>query len=134
MARISSRRCCGLAKSRDSVAVVSDQIGGPTAAADIALAVSDIARLLARGDGAPGTYHFSGAPDVSWADFAREIFRRAHLPTQVIDIPSEAYPTPARRPHNSRLDCTTTETMFGIPRPDWRRSLAAVLKDLGEHA
>ena len=123
-----------LGKTRESLAVVSDQVGGPTAAGDIAAALVDMARLLARGDGAPGTYHFSGAPDVSWADFAREIFRRAHLQTQVIDIPTEAYPTPAKRPHNSRLDCRTTETMFGITRPDWRRSLTTVLKDLGERA
>jgi dTDP-4-dehydrorhamnose reductase len=123
-----------LGKTRESLAVVSDQVGGPTAAADIAAALVDMARLLTRGNGAPGTYHFAGAPDVSWADFAREIFRQAHLATQVVDIPTEAYPTPARRPHNSRLDCTTTETLFGIPRPDWRRSLTTVLKELGEHA
>jgi dTDP-4-dehydrorhamnose reductase len=91
-----------------------------------------MARLLQNGQGAPGTYHFSGAPDVSWADFAREIFRQAQLPTTVMDIPSEAYPTPARRPQNSRLDCTTTETLFGVSRPDWRKSLTKVLKDLGE--
>jgi dTDP-4-dehydrorhamnose reductase len=121
-----------LGKTKESVAVVDDQIGGPTAAGDIAAALVEMARLLQGGHGAPGTYHFSGAPDVSWADFAREIFRQAKLPTKVMDIPSEAYPTPARRPHNSRLDCATTQTVFGIPRPDWRASLTKVLKDLGE--
>jgi dTDP-4-dehydrorhamnose reductase len=123
-----------LGKTRDSLAVVSDQVGGPTAAADIAAALVDMARLLARGDGAPGTYHFAGAPDVSWADFAREVFHQAHMGTQVVDIPTEAYPTPARRPHNSRLDCRTTEVVFGIPRPDWRKSLTQVLRELGERA
>jgi dTDP-4-dehydrorhamnose reductase len=54
------------------------------------------------------------------------------LKTQVTDIPSQAYPTPARRPQNSRLDCSTTETVFGIVRPDWHKSLNKVLKDLGE--
>jgi dTDP-4-dehydrorhamnose reductase len=121
-----------LAQTRDTLAVVADQVGGPTAADDIAAALLDMARLLHRGDGAPGTYHFSGAPDVSWADFAREIFRQAGRRTTVTDIPTEAYPTPAKRPHNSRLACTTTETLFGIPRPDWRASLTTVLKDLGE--
>ena len=121
-----------LGKTRDALTVVADQVGGPTAAGDIAAALLDMTRLLLRGDGAPGTYHFAGAPDVSWADFAREIFRRAHLPTKVTDIPAEAYPTPAKRPHNSRLNCSTTETVFGIPRPDWHASLKTVLKELGE--
>ncbi len=121
-----------LSKERESLAIVSDQVGGPTPAADIAVALVDMARLLRRGNGAPGTYHFSGAPDVSWADFARAIFREARRPTQVTDIPTEAYPTPARRPHNSRLDCTTTELVFGITRPDWKSGLRAVLKELGE--
>jgi dTDP-4-dehydrorhamnose reductase len=120
-----------LSETREVLSVVSDQIGGPTPAADIAAALLDIARLLARGDGAPGTYHFAGAPDVSWADFAREIFRQAGRAVTVLDIPTEAYPTPARRPHNSRLSCSTTEIVFGIPRPDWRAGLAGVLTDLG---
>lgn len=121
-----------LGKTRETLAVVSDQTGGPTPAADIAAALVDMSRLLLRGNGAPGTYHFSGAPDVTWADFARAIFREAGLPTKVTDIPTEAYPTPARRPHNSRLDCTTTERVFGITRPDWKAGLRAVLKEIGE--
>ena len=121
-----------LGKTRDTLAVVADQIGGPTAAGDIAAALVEMGRLLSLGLGAPGTYHFAGAPDVSWADFAREIFMQAGLGTQVTDIPSAAYPTPARRPQNSRLDCSTLETVFGLPRPDWRKSLHNVLKELGE--
>lgn len=120
-----------LSETRENLAIVSDQVGGPTPARDIAGALIDIARLMLRGDGAPGTYHFSGAPDVSWAEFAREIFRLAGRGTHVTDIPSEAYPTPARRPHNSRLDCRTTETVFGIERPDWRAGLKDVLKEMG---
>ena len=121
-----------LGKARASLAVVADQIGGPTAAADIAAALIEMGRLLSLGLGAPGTYHLAGTPDVSWATFAREIFHQAGLETQVTDIPSAAYPTPARRPQNSRLDCSTTETVFGVSRPDWRKSLKKVLKDLGE--
>ena len=121
-----------LGKTRDTMAVVADQIGGPTAAGDIAAALIEMGRLLSLGLGAPGTYHFSGTPDVSWAAFAREIFHQAGLQTQVTDIPSAAYPTPARRPQNSRLDCSTLETVFGVSRPDWRSSLNKVLKDLGE--
>ena len=121
-----------LGKTRDTLAVVADQTGGPTAAGDIAAALTEIGRQLSLGLGAPGTYHFAGTPDLSWAAFAREIFLQAGLGTQVTDIPSAAYPTPARRPQNSRLDCSTTETVFGLARPDWRVSLHKVLKELGE--
>lgn len=119
-----------LGDQRDSLNVVADQIGGPTAAADIAAALVRMAAGLR--DGAPaGIYHFSGAPDVSWAGFAREIFAQAGVDCTVADIPTSAYPTPAQRPLNSRLDCTTTREVFGIERPDWRESLRAVLKELG---
>ena len=85
-----------------------------------------------KADGAPlsGIYHLSGAPDTSWADFAREIFRQADIDCAVEDIPTSAYPTPARRPANSRLDCTSLTETFGIARPDWRRGLTGVLKEL----
>jgi dTDP-4-dehydrorhamnose reductase len=123
-----------LAKTRETLAVVSDQIGGPTAAGDIAGALVQLGRLLSRGESAPGTYHYAGEPHVSWADFAREIFRQSEIKSVVTDIPTDAYPKPAVRPHNSRLDCTTTEAVFGLARPDWRGSLNKVLTDLGEVA
>jgi dTDP-4-dehydrorhamnose reductase len=119
-----------LAESRDRLTVVADQIGGPTPAAAIAAALVDMAGQLVADPARSGTYHFSGAPDVSWADFAREIFRQAGLATTVEDIPTSAYPTPARRPLNSRLDCTTLQDRFGIARPDWRQGLADILKEL----
>ena len=75
-------------------------------------------------------YHLSGAPDTSWAGFAREIFRQARIDCAVEDIPTRAYPTPAQRPANSRLDCTGLTETFGISRPDWREGLGRVLQDL----
>jgi dTDP-4-dehydrorhamnose reductase len=120
-----------LSETRDRIAVVADQIGGPTPAAAIALALREMARALIADPGRSGTYHLAGAPDTSWAGFARAIFRAASRPTGVEDIPSSAYPTPARRPPNSRLDCTTLHETFGIARPDWQQGLAAVLKELG---
>jgi dTDP-4-dehydrorhamnose reductase len=119
-----------LSESRETISVVADQIGGPTPAAAIAAALVDMAGQLVADPAKSGTYHFSGAPDVSWADFAREIFRQAGLATQVGDIPTSAYPTPAKRPLNSRLDCTTLLDRFGIARPDWRQGLADILKEL----
>jgi dTDP-4-dehydrorhamnose reductase len=119
-----------LGAERESLNIVADQIGGPTAAGDIAAALWRMADALARGQGRAGTYHFAGQPDVSWAGFAREIFAQAGIDCTVNDIPSSAYPTPARRPANSRLDCRALEQAFGIARPDWRIALRAVLAEL----
>ena len=94
--------------------------------------------------GAGGAVEAEGAQDAAEVEavdaglvdrlrrLAREIFHQAGLKTQVMDIPSAAYPTPAQRPQNSRLDCSTLETVFGVARPDWRKSLHKVLKELGE--
>jgi dTDP-4-dehydrorhamnose reductase len=112
----------------DTLRVVCDQIGGPTPAADIAAALLTMADPAAPAPS--GTYHFSGAPDISWADFAREIFAQADMPTKVVDIPTSEYKTLAKRPLNSRLNCDSLHQACGISRPDWRVGLAEVLKEL----
>jgi dTDP-4-dehydrorhamnose reductase len=118
-----------LGAERDRLTIVNDQIGGPTPAADIADACLKIAAALA--DGHPGgSHHFSGAPDVSWADFAREIFRQSPGTPEIVDIPTSDFPLPAPRPLNSRLDCSTLHAEFGIKRPDWRAGLQDVLREL----
>ena len=119
-----------LGAQRDSLTIVADQIGGPTCARDIASALMGMATQLQSDPSKSGTYHFAGAPDVSWADFARAIFEQAHITCDVSDIPSSDYPTPAKRPQNSRLDCTKLNTMFDINRPDWRVGLGDILSDL----
>lgn len=119
-----------LGAERSELGIVADQIGAPTPAADIARALIVMAVRMQKTDSPQGVYHFAGAPDVSWADFAREIFHQADLPCRVRDIATTDYPTPARRPHNSRLDCTKLARDFGIERPDWRIGLSQVLQDL----
>ncbi|MDO9524365.1 MAG: dTDP-4-dehydrorhamnose reductase [Gemmobacter sp.] len=121
-----------LGKTRDALTVVDDQVGGPTPAAAIADALVSMAAAFGEGRGVTGTYHFAGAPDVSWAEFARAIFAAAGMPVTVTGIPTSAYPTPARRPANSRMDCSAVAAAFGISRPDWHAGLIDVLKDLGE--
>jgi dTDP-4-dehydrorhamnose reductase len=121
-----------LGATRDSLTVVADQIGGPTPAQAIADACLRIAQALQDDPAKTGTYHFAGAPDTSWACFARETFACAGIACRVEDIPTSAWPTPARRPANSRLDCSTTTATFGIARPDWRIALNAVLAELGQ--
>jgi dTDP-4-dehydrorhamnose reductase len=123
-----------LGAARDSLGVVADQVGGPTPARALAAACLTLADGLRRHPGRGGTYHLSGAPDVSWADFARAIMARAGLACRIEDIPASAWPTPARRPANSRLDCRSTETVFGIARPDWRAALDETLDELGARA
>ncbi|GFE52472.1 NAD(P)-dependent oxidoreductase [Roseobacter cerasinus] len=124
-----------LGKERDALTIVADQIGGPTPAAGLADACIGAAKgLLEDPEGKTGIYHCSGGPDVSWADFAREIFAQAGIDCAVTDIPSSDYPTPAVRPLNSRMDCTTLTTVLGVPRPDWRAGLSDILNDLGERS
>ena len=120
-----------LGQSRDELSVVSDQVGGPTSARAIANACLEIAMQLRASPSKSGVYHYSGAPDVSWAEFAEQIFERASLNVNVTGIPTAEYPTPAARPLNSRLDCTDTCRVFGVEQPDWRAELDSVLTDLG---
>ena len=117
-----------LGAERSTMNVVADQIGGPTPAAAIADALYASARAMLAGDDG-GLYHFAGAPDTSWADFARAIMAGAGLECRINDIPSSAYPTPAKRPNNSRLDCSSL-TRLGLSRPDWRAGLADIMKEL----
>lgn len=120
-----------LGAQRDRLPVVDDQVGGPTAAADIAEALFAILPVVTGDKTVRGTFHLSGSPEVSWAEFAREIMDRASLRCRIEPIASADYPTAAQRPLNSRLDCRSTERVFGVGRPDWHESLGEVLAGLG---
>ena len=115
-----------LSETRDSLSIVSDQIGGPTPASAIAAACAKIATEISKS----GTYHFSGAPEASWADFAREIFSQSNRDITVTGIATSDYPTPAKRPLNSRLDCASILTDFEIIRPSWIKSLFETVEEL----
>ncbi len=117
-----------LAEARDTLTIVADQIGGPTSAADIADTLLTMAKTGGQVEG--GLFHYSGAPDVSWAGFAREIVSQAGLITQITDISTADYPTPAPRPLNSRLECSRLNDIYGLGRPDWKAGLAQVLTEL----
>ncbi len=126
-----------LAETRDEVSLVADQRGAPTFAADLADAVLRMApRLLASpaGDAAFGVFHLAGAPDTTWHGFAEAIFagaaaRGRRVPT-LRAIPTSAYPTPTRRPADSRLDCSRIAAVHGVQRPDWRPALGRCLDEL----
>ena len=118
-----------LSETRAALSVVDDQIGGPTPAAAIARAALRMTEAL--GQGHPGgIWHIAGAPYVSWADFARWIFACVGRDVAVTGIPSSDYPTPAPRPLNSRLDCTTLARDFALRQPDWKAEARADIRRL----
>ena len=119
-----------LSETRDALSVVDDQIGGPTPARDIAEACLQIVDHLIQDPSKSGAYHYSGVMDVSWAEFASMIFDQSGRSIIVTPIPTLDYPTPAKRPLNSRMDCSAMEQIFGIVRPDWRSGLNMILQDL----
>lgn len=125
-----------LAESRDRVDVVDDQHGNPTSALDIADGILAVAGNLLDSD-APqlrGIFHMTGSGSASWADFAVEIFaasaRHGGPAASVGRIPSSAYPTPARRPANSQLDCGKLERTHGARLGDWKRATAETVARL----
>ena len=120
------------ARQRPALRVVADQIGCPTAAPDLAQALLAIAQRL-RDDAKPapgGLYHAAGTGSTSWHGLAVEALRLARLGTPVEPIATADWPTPARRPADSRLDCGKLETVFGLRLPPWPQSLAAVVGGL----
>jgi dTDP-4-dehydrorhamnose reductase len=119
-----------LGREREELRVVADQRGGPTPAEAIARACLAMLDAMRADPARGGIYHFAGAPDSSWADFARAIMAGAGLGCRIVDISTSDYPTPARRPANSRLDCAAILRDFGIARPDWQAGLAMTLQEL----
>ena len=127
-----------LGQTREALRVVSDQHGCPTFTGDLAEATLQIVDFLSSGDNnAWGTYHYCNAGETSWHGFATEIFRLAdQIPSYemvcrtIEPIPTSAYPTPARRPPNSVLDCSKVGEIFNIEIPHWKETLARVLPEI----
>ena len=121
-----------LGRERDSLGIVADQYGAPTEAADIAAALITIVRrhtpeqLAERA----GIYHYCGSPYASWFEFAETIFAEAAAQGVLAKIPAVKpiatadYPTPAKRPADSRLDCGKIRAVFGIGPCDWHSALS----------
>jgi dTDP-4-dehydrorhamnose reductase len=131
------RTMLALAESRDEVRVVADQIGCPTYAPDIAVAIVGIAQTLLSDPSDPllrGIFHLAGSGETSWAGFASAIFAflaaKGRRKPALIPITSADYPTPARRPANSRLSCAKLARVYGIELPSWRDSLEICLERL----
>jgi dTDP-4-dehydrorhamnose reductase len=125
-----------LADDRDQLTIVADQRGCPTAACDIAKACLKIAmRCASEPERVPhGIYHFAGAGEASWYEFATAIIdlagdRLAKAP-EIVPIRTIDYPTPAVRPADTRLNCAAIERQFGVKPRDWRQALADTIDRL----
>jgi dTDP-4-dehydrorhamnose reductase len=128
-----------LAEARETVRVVDDQHGAPTAAPDLARAILDLGERMTAMDArstrdAAGLYHVTGSGATTWHGFAAAIFagwaRRGRRVPVLEPIMTAQYPTAARRPRNSRLDCGKVERAFGVHLPAWRDSLENCLDEL----
>jgi dTDP-4-dehydrorhamnose reductase len=127
-----------LARERDRLSVVDDQFGAPTGAELLADATAHAVRSLLRDPTLAGPYHVTASGETTWhgyacflvgkAQQAGEVFKSG--PQQVLPVPSSAFPAPARRPHNSRLDSTRFRTTFGLTLPPWETGVARMLDEL----
>ncbi|MBN3833353.1 dTDP-4-dehydrorhamnose reductase [Burkholderia sp. Ac-20344] len=129
-----------LAQDRDTLRIVADQFGAPTSAELIA----DVtAQLVSRYLSSPesftfGTYHLAASGETNWCEYARYILTLAEAKgldlraraSDIQPIKSHEYPLPAKRPANSRLDCTKLATGYGLVLPDWREGVAHVFEQL----
>jgi dTDP-4-dehydrorhamnose reductase len=122
-----------LGRSHDRLSIVGDQFGGPSYSGDIAEAIINIVDMMNNGSELDwGTYHYSGKPYVSWFEFAQKVFSKAKnegLIEQIpllLPIPSSEYPTPAKRPQNSRLCCNKIKQTFDINPSDWIAALEKI--------
>jgi dTDP-4-dehydrorhamnose reductase len=111
-----------LAKERPELRVVDDQVGAPTSSLEIARASAVLI-----GKGAQGLYHLTAQGATTWCGFARAILERARVATPVVAIRTADYPTPAKRPRNSRLDCSKLRAEQGVSLAEWEQGLQEVM-------
>ncbi|MDP0590141.1 MAG: dTDP-4-dehydrorhamnose reductase [Candidatus Endonucleobacter bathymodioli] len=122
-----------LAKDRDELSVINDQFGGPTSAIDISAALYKALAVILKDPTLSGIYHYSGAPEVSWFEFAGEIIKMGVETGKISDPPiikpitSDEYPVAATRPKNSRLNCARFSRVFNEASPSWREQLLGVI-------
>jgi dTDP-4-dehydrorhamnose reductase len=127
-----------LGGQKNNLAIVSDQVGSPTAALDLADCIFAVGDRLRQDKTVSGVYQVAGTGYASWFEFATEIFNIQssmgyHVP-EVLPILTTDYPTPARRPANSRLDCSKLKNSFGYTMPAWQQSLRDCMLRLRDEA
>lgn len=127
-----------LARERERLTVIDDQFGAPTGAELIADVTAHCIRHLLRTGEGQGTYHLAAAGETTWHGYARHVIAQAqHLQPQggwqvrAIDpVPTSAFPTSARRPHNSRLNTALLQSTFGLTLPPWQQGVDRMLAEV----
>jgi dTDP-4-dehydrorhamnose reductase len=116
-----------LMKERPSINVVSDQVGSPTYAADLAAA---ILHIITAPSFIPGIYNYSNEGRISWYEFALAIRELIGSTCEVHPIPTAQYPTPAKRPHFSLLDKSLIRATYHLTIPEWQPSLVTCIEKM----
>lgn len=127
-----------LAQERERLTVIDDQMGAPTGAELLADVTAHAIRQVLRRPVDGGIYHLAAAGETSWHGYANHVLTQAKLlqptlamkATEVLPVPSSAFPTPARRPHNSRLDTRKLEAAFGLSLPAWQQGVSRMLAEI----
>src|SRR4051812_6883802 len=127
-----------LAAERDRLTVIDDQVGAPTGAELLADVSAHALRVALAQPGVAGTYHAVAAGETSWHGYARHVIERARAagrpvrvaPDRIEPVPTSAFPTPAERPKNSRLDTTKLRETFGLALPPWQAGVDRMLAEI----
>ena len=127
-----------LAQERERLTVIDDQWGAPTGAELIADVSAHAIAQTRQQPGKAGIYHLAPAGETTWFQYAKHVIAQAQQAqsaikikaTEILPIPTSAYPTPARRPHNSRLDTRKLQAAFGLSLPPWQRGVDRMLAEI----
>ena len=127
-----------LAQERERLTVIDDQWGAPTGAELIADVSAHAIAQTRQQPGKAGIYHLAPAGETTWFQYAKHVIAKAQQAqsaikikaTEILPIPTSAYPTPARRPHNSRLDTRKLQAAFGLSLPPWQRGVDRMLVEI----
>ena len=133
-----ARTMLRLAQERERLTVIDDQWGAPTGAELIADVTAHAIAQTRQQPGKAGIYHLAPAGETTWFQYAKHVISQAQQAqaaikikaTEVLPIPTSAYPTPARRPHNSRLDCAKLQAAFSLQLPPWQRGVDRMLAEI----
>ena len=127
-----------LAQERESLSVIDDQFGAPTGAELLADATAHTIRQVMRNSAGVGLYHLAAGGETTWHGYAKFVLDHAAQAQQAMKIVAKtvepvatsAFPTPAKRPHNSRLDTSKFQATFGLRLPHWQQGVARLLDEV----
>ena len=127
-----------LAQERERLTVIDDQFGAPTGAELIADVTAHAIRQVLRRPQDAGLYHLAAQGETTWNRYAKHVIKQAQyaqpaikiIANEVVAVPTSAFPTPAQRPHNSRLDCTRLQSVFGLTLPAWQQGVDRMLAEI----